>query len=74
MLFLSFRDIVSEIDKEGGADSEMRQRRGGSSNAAASTSASSTAVEQRPSTRTISPEVRELLRCWKPAEPECLMS
>ncbi|KLT38803.1 RabGAP/TBC [Cutaneotrichosporon oleaginosum] len=69
VLFLSFRDIVSEIDKESSADSELRQRRGSpaaSANATASTSASSTAVEQRPTARTVSPEVRELLRCWTP--------
>jgi hypothetical protein len=71
VLFLSFRDIVDEIDKEGSTDNELRQRRGTPA-AEASTSASSTAVEQRPPARTVSPEVRELLRCWTP-ESESLI-
>lgn len=71
MLFLSFRDIVADIDKGDSADNELRQRRG-SPAANASTSASSTAVEQRPPALTVSPEVRELLRCWTP-ESESLI-
>ncbi|BEI80939.1 hypothetical protein CcaverHIS002_0200990 [Cutaneotrichosporon cavernicola] len=59
VLFLSFRDIMEEIDKEGRSDNELRQRRG-SPPANASSSASSTAVERRPSARTVSPELYSL--------------
>ncbi|GMK56206.1 hypothetical protein CspeluHIS016_0300460 [Cutaneotrichosporon spelunceum] len=59
VLFLSFREIMAEIDKEGGTDNELRQRRGTLA-ANVSTSASSTAVERQSSARTVSPELYSL--------------
>lgn len=68
VLFLQFRTVVEEIDKENGDASasggELRNRRGESS-AAASASASS--VQQARPSRTISPDLRELLEAWTPS-------
>lgn len=71
VLFLSFRQVMEEIDKENATavGGELRRRLAATASSTtppAGSTGSSTALESRHVERLISPEVRELLNSWQP--------